>query len=360
LANDAISFNGKDYIKDEIVAGEGYELKRLGDICKIQNGCQLNKKNIVEGEYPVFAGGKKILGYHNEYNRENAVLITSVCNVGDVKYYEGRFWASRVITLNSKENIKVLNKYIAFIMQVRSAFLKNKQHGSCQSNIVKSKIAIMDIPIPKSPEKIQYWVDKISAPFNEKNEKQTLLKNLEQEVLDKIKYISDMSVKVPFNKFCEFGGGKMLSRSKFIQGEYPVIGGGIKPSGHHNEFNKPKNTILCSSSGNNAGYISRYNIEVWASDCFSIHSKVLNEDFIYYYLKGIQSEIFKLQNGSAQPHVHSKDIKMKIKIPNPDKNLITELEPKFAQIKQIKLDIKTAEARFEQYIQELGRESINN
>ena len=32
LANDTISFNGKDYIKDEIVPGEGYELKRLGDI----------------------------------------------------------------------------------------------------------------------------------------------------------------------------------------------------------------------------------------------------------------------------------------------------------------------------------------
>ena len=34
----------------------------------------------------------------------------------------------------------------------------------------------------------------------------------------------------------EFG----LSKSNFIEGKYPVIGGGTKPSGYHNKFNKYK------------------------------------------------------------------------------------------------------------------------
>ena len=325
---------------------------------KTQNGSQLNKKDIVNGQYPVFGGGKEYLGFHNKYNRENAVVLTSVCNIGQVEYYGGKFWASRVITIKSIENNVDLNKYIGYILKSFCKNLQDKQNGSCQSNIVKSKLDIMNIPIPKSTEKIQYWVDKISAPFNEKNEKQTLLENLEQEVLDRVKFISETCEKVPFNKICECKGGKMLSKSNFIEGNYPVIGGGMKPSGYHNEFNKDKNTILCSNSGNNSGYISRYNIEIWASDCFSIHSKILNENFIYYYLKSIQKDIFKLQQGSAQPHVHSNDIEKKIKIPNPDKKLITELEPKFAQIEQHKLDIQDAETRFEQYIEDLGNEAI--
>ena len=75
-------------------------------------------------------------------------------------------------------------------------------------------------------------------------------------------------------------------------------------------------------------------------------------------MKSIQEEIFKLQQGSAQTHVHSKDIEKKIKIPVPDKKLITEIEPKFAQIEKLKLDIKDAENRLEQYIEELGNEAI--
>ena len=47
------------------------------------------------------------------------------------------------------------------------------------------------------------------------------------------------------------------------------------------------------------------------------------------------------------------------KIPIPkNKKFITELEPKFAQVEQLKLDIQNAETRFEEYIEELGNEAI--
>ena len=58
------------------------------------------------------------------------------------------------------------------------------------------------------------------------------------------------------------------------------------------------NTILCSSSGAYSGYISRYDTEIWASDCFSIQLKdnmknLTNEDYIFLYLKSIQDKIYK-------------------------------------------------------------------
>src|SRR5690606_21926881 len=97
-------------------------------------------------------------------------------------------------------------------------------------------------------------------------------------------------------EICYFKGGKQLARDNYIKGNYPVIGGGQSPSGYHNNYNMNENTILCSSSGAYAGFISRYDTKVWASDCFSINIKNINElnkKYLYYYLKYIQNNIYK-------------------------------------------------------------------
>ena len=120
-------------------------------------------------------------------------------------------------------------------------------------------------------------------------------------------------------EICEFKNGKGIKKDTLNNGEYPVIGGGKKPLGFHNEYNRNENTILCSSSGANSGYISKYKSKIWASDCFSIKSKnnnILLEQYLYYYLICIQLKIYTLQNGAGQPHVYSKDLE-KIKIPIP-------------------------------------------
>ena len=119
---------------------------------------------------------------------------------------------------------------------------------------------------------------------------------------------------------CEFKRGKMITEKQVNEdkGIYPVIGGGVKPSCYYNKFNMPEKTILISQSGANAGYISRYDSKVWASDCFSVTHQ--NNDYMFYYLKLIQSKLMKrqvdggLQTGQAQPHVKHTDME-KIKIP---------------------------------------------
>ena len=117
---------------------------------------------------------------------------------------------------------------------------------------------------------------------------------------------------------CDFKNGKGIKRDALVAGEYPVVGGGTNPIGYHNEYNAEENTILCSSSGT-AGFISRYNKKVWKSDCFSIvpkNAELVNNTYLYYYLKTIQDNIYKLKTGLAQPHIYSRDLQ-KIKIPIP-------------------------------------------
>ena len=133
---------------------------------------------------------------------------------------------------------------------------------------------------------------------------------------DEEKYEEDVVVKT-LGEVCNFKNGKGIKKDTLIEGEYPVIGGGQKPMGFHNEYNTDENTILCASSGS-AGFISKYDKKVWASDCFSIIPKnnLINNTYLYYLLKTIQDKIYKLQTGTAQQHVYSKDLQ-NIKIPIP-------------------------------------------
>jgi len=125
---------------------------------------------------------------------------------------------------------------------------------------------------------------------------------------------------------CKFKNGKTITREKCINGEYPVVGGGKIPSCYHDEFNTAENTTICSSSGASAGYISRYSTKIWASDCFSIipEDKILNNDYLYYYLLHIQDNIYKLQKGSGQPHVYSSDVE-NLEIPIPSIEIQTKM-----------------------------------
>jgi type I restriction-modification system DNA methylase subunit len=126
---------------------------------------------------------------------------------------------------------------------------------------------------------------------------------------------------------CKFKNGKNITKEELKIGDYPVIGGGQKPFGFHNTYNCEENTILCSSSGAYSGFISIYKTRCWASDCFSIipiNNSYLNNTYLYYYLKSIQLNIYKLQSGAAQPHLYSKNIEL-LEIPIPTLEIQEEI-----------------------------------
>ena len=170
---------------------------------------------------------------------------------------------------------------------------------------------------------------------------------------------------------CEFQNGKGIKKDTLIDGEYPVIGGGQKPMGFHNQYNTSENTILCSSSGAYAGFISKYDKKVWASDCFKIipMNDTINNNYLYYLLKTLQKRIYKLQTGTAQPHIYSKDL-VNLKIPIPplerqqeivkyldfvyEKSIKTSNE-KIAELKQLNEFCLNNQKRFgENVVKELG------
>lgn len=139
---------------------------------------------------------------------------------------------------------------------------------------------------------------------------------------------------VELSTISEIKKGTSITKKDVTQGDIPVIAGGQKPAYYHNTPNRIGKTITVSASGAYAGFVNYFDTPIFASDCTTIQSKneeVLMSDFLFYLLKGKQDDIYKFQQGGAQPHVYSKDL-AKIKIPllpiESQKEIIDEINSK--------------------------------
>lgn len=103
--------------------------------------------------------------------------------------------------------------------------------------------------------------------------------------------------------------GKSLLSKNAVFGNIPVVAGGLEPSTYHNVANTVAPVLAISASGANSGYVSLWNIPIWASDSSYIDSSMTeNVYFWYVLLKKRQKEIYDAQTGSAQPHIYPKNI----------------------------------------------------
>lgn len=103
--------------------------------------------------------------------------------------------------------------------------------------------------------------------------------------------------------------GDLITKKERANGNIPVIAGGKSPAYYCNRYNREGTTITVSASGANAGYVNLFYGQIFASDCSTIKEDCSYcIEYIYYLMANEQENIYKLQTGGAQPHVHPKDI----------------------------------------------------
>lgn len=146
-------------------------------------------------------------------------------------------------------------------------------------------------------------------------------KALMQQLLTGKKRFPDFKDKwktVLLNKLCNITKGKQLNKNTlFDSGSYPVINGGITPSGYSENFNTEANTITISEGGNSCGYVSFLKEPFWCGGhCYALKEVKLNKDYLYQFLKFIEPTIMRLRVGSGLPNIQKKAIES-IKILTP-------------------------------------------
>lgn len=140
-----------------------------------------------------------------------------------------------------------------------------------------------------------------------------------------IGYIPQIFESGVLGDLCTFKRGKGLLSKDAIQGDVPVIAGGMKPACYHNVANTKAPVVTVSGSGANAGYTQIHNVDVWASDCSFIDSNCENLYYAYCFLSRRPKLLKHSQTGAAQPHVKPADIH-RFQVVIPSKEIINEFQ----------------------------------
>ena len=151
-------------VQHEKMTSKKYQEFSVKSLATLQKGTSITSDEIVEGEYPVIAGGQTSPYSHNEYNFEGNVITISASGAysGYVWYHEQPIFASDCTVLWSIDENKCLTIYIFEILRLKQQELYNLQQGAGQPHVYPQDIAKVLIPLPPL-DKQREIVDNIAA-----------------------------------------------------------------------------------------------------------------------------------------------------------------------------------------------------
>lgn len=109
---------------------------------------------------------------------------------------------------------------------------------------------------------------------------------------------------VQLGTVCEISKGVQFNKSDMNdEGSYPVINGGINPSGYIEQYNQTENTITISQGGASAGYVNWLTVKFWAgAHCYIIKpTNILLNRYAYHFIKAQEYKLQECQYGAGIP-----------------------------------------------------------
>jgi type I restriction enzyme M protein len=361
LVSNSYSLNYAEYMKDESVEDkyeEGVVVKTLGEVCDFQNGSQLDKKDMVDGNIPIFGGGVKIVGFHNANNRNgNETIVCGTGYPGYVNFNYGKpFWASQCFTMKSKNIHIMTDKFLYYYSKIvlENEFM-SKQKGTAQKFIRFNQITDVKIPIPslEKQKTIVAYLDYIYEKANKTSlTKIEELKQLNEFCLNNQKIFGEYSVK-ELGEVCKVNQGTYIKSDMKIQGDFPVYGGG-NVSFYINQYNR-EDDIIVAKDGVSADCV-RYeknkfflNHHGWTLIC----KEQVIKKYMFYYLQSIQPELLSIAKGTAQLGINQENFyKLKIPVPSLEKQkeIVAYCDYNCNLIKQLENEIENNKELAEQFI----------
>jgi type I restriction-modification system DNA methylase subunit len=361
LSNPICSLNGKDYHKKELVVGDGYKLVKLGDICDFIPKSKRNASfGNVSGKFNFYTSSEKVQKCDEADYKEECLIIGSG-GIANIKLDNHFSCSADNLLLKSTYNLYLYSLFIG-----RMKLLSDGFNGSTLKHLSLEYLKNLRIPLPISDKKLQEWVNKISVPYNEKNEKQIKIKEMELFVQKRIKEIEEHEDcdEVNLGSLCEFNSGKFNTCDMDNNGPYLFYNATINSIGCHSNycFDGEKYLLLIKSGNVKAdglGSVTKlYGKTACVIDTVQIISSI-NINYMYGMLTLLKNKIRKTSNASVGlGHLKMSEIKlMKIKIPK-NKQIIQDMEPMFQHIETLYQDIKKSEILYTQYIHELSQEAM--
>lgn len=164
---------------------QGWEIKKLGEVCKIQTGKLDANAKVDDGVYPFFTCDAKPYRINTYAFDDEAILISGNGSlVGHINYYNGKFNAYQrtyVLTQFTSFHIPFLISYLKRFL--RSYIIENKK-GGCIPYITLPILQNFAIPCPprEEQERIVEELDCLSCVIEKKREQLRELDALAQSI----------------------------------------------------------------------------------------------------------------------------------------------------------------------------------
>lgn len=357
LENPKYSLDGKDYEHKEIRVGDGYELVKLGDICKfLPKSKRQASYGKSEGKYNFYTSSDKIQKCDEADYDDEAILIGTGGN-SCLHMVKGKFSCSGDVLLLTTKNIDM----IYYSILCRWNDLIGSMRGSTIKHVTKEMLKSFVISIPKEQKKTDKWIREISKFYNGKIQKQERLNILEQQIEDKIIDIreNEECEEVELKDLCEFiKTGKNKTPDNKEGKLYPYYGTG-DITGYTDYYLFEGKHILVARNGT-IGNCFLVDGKFYPSDHIFVIKNIpkYNISFIFYMIKILSENIRYLSNGSTIKGITKENLsKIKINIPK-DKKLLDELNPIFLEIDKLHDEIKQLDKDYKKSIIDLTNESM--
>ena len=164
-----LRFPGHENTKIVDGVPEGWEKICLGELVCFKRGKTITKKEIIEGNIPVVAGGTEPAYYCNNSNTGNRVITISAsgANAGYTRMYFEKIWASDCSFIDCS-----MTNYFHFVychLIANKIAIDNLQKGAAQPHVYPKDINALALCCPHNDildsfeSKISYYFDLISS-----------------------------------------------------------------------------------------------------------------------------------------------------------------------------------------------------
>lgn len=127
-----------------------WKMVKLSDICELKRGTAITKKDIVEGNIPVIAGGQKPAYFHNEFNRsgETITVAGSGAYAGFINYYNVPIFVSDAFTIKPLDENICKTKYLYNVLKAKQDYVYSLQSGMGIPHLYTKDLIDYEIPLP--------------------------------------------------------------------------------------------------------------------------------------------------------------------------------------------------------------------
>jgi type I restriction enzyme, S subunit len=224
------------------------------------------------------------------------VLLSSIAIARLKKGYNPDFYRYFLLSPNTQDELR--NNFVS---------------GSAIPRVILKDFKSVAVPLVNYPE--QTAIAEVLSSLDDKidllHRQNKTLEQLAETIFRQwfVEQAEESWEEITFGKIVTPRKGKNITKSEAIEGEFPVVAGGLEPSCYHNEANTKAPVITVSASGANAGFVRLYHTPVWSSDSSYIDETITPYVyFSYVFLKVNQRQLTDKQEGSAQPHIYPSHI----------------------------------------------------